>query len=112
MKDARRFFIDGLTPAGAVWFDFERLARCSMERTQSVTDWLAERGLSLDALEEASGVDRKVLSAIIAGRYTPSPAQRERVAAALGVAKEQIVWGHTNEVTHLYGHGPQFGRTP
>ena len=83
-----------------------------MERTQSVSAWLAERGMTLEELEEASGLDHRVLTAIVNGRYTPSPAQRERVAAALGVTKEQIAWGHTNEVTHLYGHGPQFGRTP
>jgi transcriptional regulator with XRE-family HTH domain len=83
-----------------------------MSRSQSVADWMADQGVTLDALERASGLDRRVLTAIVNGRYTPSPAQRERVAAALGIAKEQIAWGHTNEVTHLYGHGPQFGRTP
>jgi len=83
-----------------------------MQRTQGVSAWMAERGLTLEALEKAAGLDQRVLEAIVNGRYTPSPAQRERVAAALGVAKEQIAWGHTNEVMHLYGHGPQFGRTP
>lgn len=78
----------------------------------SVREWMTERGLDLERLEESSGLDRKILLAIVEGRYTPSPQQRERVAAALGVAKEQIAWGHTTEVSHLYGHGPQFGRTP
>ena len=54
----------------------------------------------------------KILDAILQGRYTPSPQQRRRVAAALGLTPEQIAWGHTTEVQHLYGHGPQFGRTP
>jgi len=83
-----------------------------MDRVQSVSAWMTEQGVGFASLEARSGLDAKVLWAIIEGRYTPSPEQRQRVAAALGVAKDQIAWGHTNEVTHLYGHGPQFGRTP
>ena len=60
----------------------------------------------------ATALEPKILDAILQGRYTPSPQQRRRVAAALGLAPEQIAWGHTNEVQHLYGHGPQFGPTP
>jgi cyanate lyase len=73
---------------------------------------MAEKGISPEALEQAAGLDAKVLAAIIHGRYTPSPQQRRRVAAALGLTPEQVAWGHTTPVTHLYGHGPQFGRTP
>ena len=83
-----------------------------MEPVKSVGDWMAERGVGLEQLLEASGLDRKVLEAILHGRYTPSPQQRGRVADALGVAVEQVAWGHVTEVSHLYGHGPQFGRTP
>ena len=83
-----------------------------MERAKTVTDWMADRGLTLDQLLTACALDRKVLDAIIHGRYTPSPQQRQRVAAALGVAPEQVLWGHTTQVDHMYGHGPQFGRSP
>lgn len=83
-----------------------------MATTKPVTQWLAERGLSLEQLLEAAALERKVAEAILHGRYTPSPQQRQRIAAALGVEPEQIAWGHVNEVQNLYGHGPQFGRTP
>jgi transcriptional regulator with XRE-family HTH domain len=83
-----------------------------MDSKKCVTDWMAERGLAFEQLLAAVGLERKVLDAILHGRYTPSPHQRQRVAAALGVDVEQITWGHTTEVSHLYGHGPQFGRTP
>jgi hypothetical protein len=53
-----------------------------------------------------------VVEAIAAGRYTPSPQQRQAMAAALGVGPEQVAWGHQTEVAHVYGHGPQFGRSP
>jgi len=80
--------------------------------TKSVTDWMADRGIGLEQLLAASTVDKKVLDAIIHGRYTPSPQQRRRVAAALGVDPMQVLWGHTTQVDHMYGHGPQFGRSP
>ena len=83
-----------------------------MTEVKSVADWMAERGTSLAQLIEASALDDRVVGAIVAGRYTPSPEQRRRLAAALGVAVEQIAWGHVTPVSHVYGHGPQFGRSP
>jgi hypothetical protein len=73
---------------------------------------MADRGVAVEEVLAASALDRKVLDAIIHGRYTPSPQQRRRLAAALGVAPEQVLWGHTTSVDHMYGHGPQFGRSP
>lgn len=83
-----------------------------MAKIQTLAEWMAEKRVGLEDLEQLSCLDRKVLQAIYDGRYTPSPQQRKRVAEALGVQVEQIAWGHTNPVEHLYGHGPQFGRTP
>lgn len=79
---------------------------------RSIRDWMAERRIDFDKLLEAAALDRKVLEAMVHDRYTPSPQQRTRVAAALGVTPEQILWGHTNQVDHIQGHGPQFGRSP
>ena len=83
-----------------------------MADVKTVADWMRERGIDLVQLVEASALDHKVVEAIVEGRYTPSPQQRQRLAAALSVTAEQIAWGHRTEVSHLYGHGPQFGRTP
>ncbi len=83
-----------------------------MARAKAVAEWMAERGLTLAGLVEASGLDRRVVEAIAAGRYTPSPEQRQRLAAALGVGPDEVAWGHVAQVTHVYGHGPQFGRSP
>lgn len=83
-----------------------------MNRVKSVADWMAERGIGLPDLITGSGLDRRVVEAIAAARYTPSPEQRRRLADALGVAVEQVAWGHAAEVSHVYGHGPQFGRSP
>jgi ribosome-binding protein aMBF1 (putative translation factor) len=84
----------------------------AMDRLQSLAGWMAERGVSFETLVEASGAEARVVKAIVNGQYTPSPEQRRRLAAALGVPPEQVIWGHGTPVEHLYGHGPQFGRTP
>jgi transcriptional regulator with XRE-family HTH domain len=79
---------------------------------KSVAAWLGDKGMSVDELEKAAGLDRNVLNAICLGRYLPSPQQRQRIAAALSVAIDEITWGHTTPIQHIYGHGPQFGRSP
>jgi ribosome-binding protein aMBF1 (putative translation factor) len=83
-----------------------------MAETKSLAEWIAARGLSTADLIAASRLDRRVVEAVAAGRYTPSPEQRQALAAALNVETGQIAWGHRTAVEHLHGHGPQFGRTP
>ena len=83
-----------------------------MAQVKTVADWMAERGMELAQLIAASGLDDRIAEAIVRARYTPSPEQRRRVAAALGVDPERIAWGHQAQVEHVYGHGPQFGRSP
>ena len=83
-----------------------------MSQVKSITQWMEERGIRLEDLLRTSALERRVVEAVVHGRYTPSPQQRQRLAAALGVAPEDISWGHTAPVEHVYGHGPQFGRSP
>jgi transcriptional regulator with XRE-family HTH domain len=83
-----------------------------MGRVQTIAAWMAERGLTPEQVLAASGLDRTILEAIVHSRYTPSPQQRRRVAAALGVDPDDVAWGHTATVEHIHGHGPQFGRSP
>ena len=82
-----------------------------MAEVKTVADWMAERGITLAELVEQSGLDRRVVEPITRGQYTPSPQQRQRLATILGVGVEQVAWGHQVEVAHVYGHGPQFGRS-
>jgi hypothetical protein len=83
-----------------------------MKTVKTLAEWMAECGVDLSELIDRSGLDAKTVEAIVANRYTPSPQQRQRLAAVLGVALEQIVWGHAAPIEHVYGHGPQFGRSP
>jgi len=83
-----------------------------MAQVKTVAGWMAERAMSLAGLVEVSGMERRVVEAIACGQYTPSPEQRRRLAAALGVGPDDVAWGHQIGVEHVYGHGPQFGRSP
>jgi ribosome-binding protein aMBF1 (putative translation factor) len=83
-----------------------------MARIQTVSAWMRERGIELGQLVEATALDHRVVEAMAQDRYTPSPEQRRRLAAALGVSPDEIAWGHVAQVEHIYGHGPQFGRSP
>ena len=83
-----------------------------MDAVKRISEWMAERGMSLPDLVRASSLEERVVTAIVNGRYTPSAQQRAALSAALGLSVEQVMWGHVVEVEHMYGHGPQFGRTP
>jgi len=83
-----------------------------METSKTVDELCQEHKITVKELTEKSGLDEQRVLAIALGRWTPSPAERDRVAAAFGLTRERIAWGHSTPVSHLYGHGPQFGRTP
>ena len=76
-----------------------------------IARYMEEAGISLDQLVAAAGLDAKLVKAIVSGNYTPSPAQRHRLAAALGVAVGDVSWDHAVAVQHLRGNGPQCGRS-
>jgi ribosome-binding protein aMBF1 (putative translation factor) len=73
--------------------------------------WIEETGISVDQLVASAGLDAKLIKAIVSGNYTPSPSQRQRLAAALGVSTTDISWDHAIPVQHLRGNGPQCGRS-
>ena len=83
-----------------------------MKKLKTVSEWMTERGMSMADLAESSGLDRKTVEAIVAGRYTTGPKHRQRLASVLGTSSDEIQWGQPVEVDHMYGHGPQFGRSP
>lgn len=64
--------------------------------------------LEIDARELArrSGVDEMRVIAIVLGRWTPSPEDRDQIAAVFGLNRDQIAWGHKTPVQHIYGAGP------
>lgn len=77
---------------------------------KSLARHMEEAGTSVMQLAAATGLDMKLVKTIVDGNYTPSPQQRQTLAAALGVSLEEISWGHAVLVQHLRGNGPQSGR--
>jgi transcriptional regulator with XRE-family HTH domain len=65
------------------------------------------RGLTLAQLADAATISLERLDSIVNGRWTPSPDERARIAAALGMSVKDISWGHTmtprNVRYHRYG---------
>jgi len=76
-----------------------------------VAYYMEQNGISEGELVKKSGLDRKLVRAIVSGNYTPSPVQRQRLAAVLGAAVDDISWDHAVSVQHLRGNGPQCGRS-
>lgn len=78
----------------------------------SVDELCTLNGITPLQLAERANLDPKRVLAITEGRWTPSPADRDRIATVFGLGGEQIAWGHRTSVEHIHGHGPQFGRSP
>jgi hypothetical protein len=66
----------------------------------------AEHGIDAGQLAGRSGLDEQRVLAIVLGRWTPSPHERDAIAAVFGLTRDQIAWGHQTPIQHLYGHGP------
>jgi ribosome-binding protein aMBF1 (putative translation factor) len=75
-----------------------------------IASYLDAAQISPAQLAAAANLNRKLVKAIVTGNYTPSPVERQRLATALGVAIDDIAWGHAVPVEHLRGNGPQSGR--
>jgi transcriptional regulator with XRE-family HTH domain len=76
------------------------------ETPKRVDQLCAEHGFDARQLAERSGLDEQRVVAIVLGRWTPSPQERDAIAAVFGLTREQITWGHKTPIQHLYGQGP------
>jgi hypothetical protein len=77
-----------------------------METTKSVDELCTAFRIDYRSLAERAGLDEQRVLAIVLGRWTPSPAERDKVAAVFGLTRDQIAWGHKTPIQHIYGHGP------
>jgi hypothetical protein len=73
---------------------------------KSVDQLCVEHGIDARVLAERSGVDEQRVAAIVLGRWTPSPADRDAIAAVFGLTRDRIAWGHKTPIQHIYGQGP------
>ncbi|MBL8798572.1 MAG: helix-turn-helix transcriptional regulator [Planctomycetia bacterium] len=77
-----------------------------METSKAVDELCRERGIDVRQLAEQANLDEQRVLAIVLGRWTPSPAERDRIAAVFGLTREQVAWGHKTPIQHIYGSGP------
>ncbi len=73
---------------------------------RSVDQLCVEHGLDARQLAERAGLDEQRVAAIVLGRWTPSPQERDAIAGVFGLTRDQIIWGHKTPIQHLYGQGP------
>jgi transcriptional regulator with XRE-family HTH domain len=73
---------------------------------KTVEQLCSENGIDARQLAGRSGLDEQRVAAIVLGRWTPSPRERDAIAATFGLTRDQIAWGHKTPVQHIYGQGP------
>ena len=72
----------------------------------TVAELCIERGYNAERLAEACDFDLPRATAIIMGRWTPKPEERQKIAALFELPVDDIRWGHATPIQHLWGHGP------
>jgi len=76
------------------------------EAPKSIAELLIHHKIDWRTLAERSGVDEQKVTAIVLGRWTPSPQDRDAIAAVFGLTRDEIAWGHKTPIQHIYGQGP------
>jgi transcriptional regulator with XRE-family HTH domain len=74
--------------------------------TLNLDQLCTDRGIDVRQLAERTSIDEQRVLAIVLGRWTPSPQERDAIAAVFGMTRERIAWGHKTPIQHIYGHGP------
>jgi len=77
-----------------------------MDSLKSVDELCVQHQLNHKQLADKAGLDEQRVLAIVLGRWTPSPQERDAIASVFGLTRDQIVWGHKTPIQHLYGQGP------
>ena len=74
--------------------------------TVTVAELCHQHQVTIPQLAEQSNLAEDRVTAIVLGRWTPSPEERNQIAMVFGVEKTDITWGHKTPIQHIYGHGP------
>jgi transcriptional regulator with XRE-family HTH domain len=61
-----------------------------MKKNSKLRERIFKQGMTQKAFAERVGLPASLISMIIHGRYAPSQAQEERLAAALGKERERL----------------------
>jgi cyanate lyase len=77
-----------------------------MEANETVDELCRKQQIDYKELAARAGLDEQRVLAIVLGRWTPSPLERDKVASVFGLTRDQITWGHKTPIQHIYGSGP------
>lgn len=81
---------------------------------KTVEHLFEETQITLRELAQRAGLPMDRVEKIVVGCWTPSPRERERIAAAFGVPVEEVSWGHTMSPRNIawirYGLKEDFAR--
>ena len=77
-----------------------------MGATKRLDELCTENKMTVPELAEKANIDESKAMAIVLGRWTPSPEDRDKLSSVFGLTREEITWGHKTPIQHLYGHGP------
>lgn len=75
-----------------------------MTQPRTIERIIEETSLSIADLATRACMEKRRIQAIVDGRWTPSPAERDRIAAALGLSVDAISWGHTMNFRNVTYH--------
>ena len=56
---------------------------------------------TIEDIAERSALAVERVEAIAVGRWTPSPEERRRIAAAFGISVEEVSWGHSMDPRNI-----------
>ncbi len=65
------------------------------ELMKTLDQLIEETGLTVKEIATKAKLPEERVAAMLDGRWTPSPSDREKMAAAFGLTADDIVWGHT-----------------
>jgi hypothetical protein len=86
--------------------EFLRIQLPFSRMTRTVADLCREHHLDVAELSRRSGLEEGRVLAIALGRWTPTPSERQKIAAVFELTPDNITWGHATPIQHLYGPGP------
>ena len=75
-----------------------------MASKRTVDRLIEETGITIEELAEKAKLEKSRTLAIVDGRWTPSPKERERIASAFGLTVTDISWGHTMNFRNVTYH--------
>ncbi len=70
-------------------------------RVTTVDLLFEETGFTVEDVAELANLQPERIEAIAVGRWTPSPAERKKVAEAFGVTVDDVSWGHTMDPRNI-----------